>query len=85
MQLEKWLGGRLKPFVVEDTKGDAVKSMLKGLPSAFGAGGRPQPVVLICSYTTFRLHMDAIYSKNFELLVCDEVGACTMDGGCVGT
>jgi len=30
------------------------------------------PVVVISSYSTFRLHLQLFYSKNFEMVICDE-------------
>ena len=70
-ELTKWLGDRVRPVVVEDTAGAAVKKQLAALPPPVVVG-RPRTVVLIISYTTFRMHRQAIYGKGFELLICDE-------------
>jgi hypothetical protein len=57
------------------------QAILASVPSStYVPGGRPHHVVLICSYTTFRMHMEAVYSKKFEMVICDEVDASV----CVG-
>jgi hypothetical protein len=48
-----------------------VQKVLNSLPVA--ATGMGRPLVVICSYTTFRLNQDAFYKKGFHMVICDEV------------
>ncbi|GAB4822557.1 hypothetical protein N2152v2_009603 [Parachlorella kessleri] len=69
-EVDKWLGGRLKPVVMDDSSGAAVKRTISSLPVAVAGMGRP--LVVVCSYTTFRLNKEAFFKKNFQLVICDE-------------
>lgn len=70
-ELGRWLGSRIQPHVVEDTRADKVKAIVANFGVTWGAY-KYQPQVLVLSYTTFRLNKAALYSKPIDLLVCDE-------------
>ena len=36
-----------------------------------------KPLVVICSYSTFRLNMEAFNKKCFQMVICDEVRGTT--------
>lgn len=65
----KWLGNRLSPIAIEETQAAAVKKALATIPDTLYAS---KPLLVIASYSTFRIHLDAFYSKKFDILICDE-------------
>lgn len=54
-----------------------LQKTLNSLPIAVAGMGRP--LVVIASYSTFRIHLELIKKKGFQLLICDEV--CVVRGG----
>ncbi|MEW5317192.1 MAG: hypothetical protein WDW38_008516 [Sanguina aurantia] len=69
-EMHRWLGDRVDAVMVDDTRGGKVVELL----STFGlAGNRARkPQVLVMSYTTFRIHSEAVYKKGIDIVVCDE-------------
>ncbi|PSC67575.1 hypothetical protein C2E20_8771 [Micractinium conductrix] len=68
-EVDKWLGGRIKPVVIEDAA--QLKLELQRLASYVPAG-RQAAHVYVMSYDVFRLNQALVYSKKFELVICDE-------------
>ncbi|KAL4855183.1 Protein CHROMATIN REMODELING 25 [Chlorella vulgaris] len=69
-EVDKWLGGRIKPTVIEDAA--QLKAALARLGGGYVPPGRCSAAVLIMSYDVFRLNQEAVYCKKFELVICDE-------------
>ncbi|KAL4421506.1 hypothetical protein ABPG75_010797 [Micractinium tetrahymenae] len=72
-EVDKWLGGRIKPTVIEDAA--QLKLELGRLGTMYVPPGREKAHVYIMSYDVFRLNQASpalVYSKKFELVICDE-------------
>ncbi|KAF6257532.1 P-loop containing nucleoside triphosphate hydrolase protein [Scenedesmus sp. NREL 46B-D3] len=68
-ELKLWLGERVVPVVVDDTRADHVKKSFQEF-RAFGHGGKPK--VLVMSYPCFRMHKAEVYRMGLDVVMCDE-------------
>ncbi|KAF8064561.1 rhp54 [Scenedesmus sp. PABB004] len=68
-ELWHWLGDRVVPVVVDDTRPEPVKRAFQDF-RAFAHGGKPK--VLVLSYPTFRQHKAEVYRLNIDVVMCDE-------------
>ncbi|WIA39238.1 hypothetical protein OEZ86_005361 [Tetradesmus obliquus] len=68
-ELKLWLGDRVVPVVVDDTRAEQVKKSFQEF-RAFSHGGKPK--VLVMSYPCFRMHKAEVYRKGLDVVMCDE-------------
>ena len=68
IQVQKWLGDKLKPTVVtSDMKKDKITSLLKSFHN------ERQPGLLLISYETLLGNLELMRAKNpYGVIVCDE-------------
>ena len=72
-ELTKWLGDKVQPIAVVDTRKEEVKKSIDRFGSNVGGWQRRgAPQILVMSYPTFRINKDLIYKKGIDFLICDE-------------
>uniref|UniRef100_H3CGJ1 DNA repair and recombination protein RAD54-like n=1 Tax=Tetraodon nigroviridis TaxID=99883 RepID=H3CGJ1_TETNG len=69
-EVQKWLGGRVHPLVIDGGTKDEIDRQLVSFISQ--RGRRVPSPVLIISYETFRLHAAVLHRGSVGLVICDE-------------
>ncbi|CAF92845.1 unnamed protein product, partial [Tetraodon nigroviridis] len=70
-EVQKWLGGRVHPLVIDGGTKDEIDRQLVSFISQ--RGRRVPSPVLIISYETFRLHAAVLHRGSVGLVICDEL------------